>query len=410
LQQDRHWLNRKRLTVYPRIFLAVVLVVAAAWALTANQMVDCEGKPLGADFIEFWSASRLALSGHPADPYSLPLIFQAEKQAVPASDRLFPFFYPPSFLLLILPLGLVPYLPAYCLWMALTLALYVLVFRGIFKGRTAMWCLAAFPGLWVTLIHGQNAFLTAALAAGAILCLRRRPLLAGVLIGLLSIKPQLALLFPIALIATGAWRALAASIATALALLGVAVAAFGRATLEAFQHHLPDAAALLLGGAIPLAKMPSVFALVRLLGAPLDAACAAQALMALSAVAALWHVWRHSLDWHLRGATLMTASLLVSPYLFDYDLAWLAFPIAWVTVLGVRDGWIAGEREVLAGAWLLPLLIAPLTTMLHLQPGPLVLGALLWVLVRRANTALPLMPPALVEVRVRSAPVALAPS
>ena len=83
----------------------------------------------------------------------------------------------------------------------------------------------------------------------------------------------------------------------------------------------------------------------------------------------------------------MTATFLISPYVFDYDLVWLAFPIAWLALIGLREGWLPGEREVLVAAWISPLLMAPLATAFSVQIGPFVLGALLWVMVRRAGTA-----------------------
>ena len=81
----------------------------------------------------------------------------------------------------------------------------------------------------------------------------------------------------------------------------------------------------------------------------------------------------------------MIATFLVSPYAFDYDLAWLAFPIAWLALAGLRNGWLRGEREVLVIAWLLPMLMVVIATALSLQVGPLVLGSLLWISVRRAT-------------------------
>jgi len=74
----------------------------------------------------------------------------------------------------------------------------------------------------------------------------------------------------------------------------------------------------------------------------------------------------------------------VSPYSFDYDLAWLAFPIAWLAQAGLREGWLRGEREVLVAAWVLPIIMAPLAMAVPLQIGPLVLVALLGAVVRRA--------------------------
>jgi hypothetical protein len=66
----------------------------------------------------------------------------------------------------------------------------------------------------------------------------------------------------------------------------------------------------------------------------------------------------------------------------------LAFPIAWLTLTGLRDGWLRGEREVLVAAWLLPLLMTLIAGTISIQVGPFVLGALLWIPVRRAKSDL----------------------
>ena len=59
----------------------------------------------------------------------------------------------------------------------------------------------AFPAVLINIGHGQNGFLTAALLGGALVVLDRRPLVAGILIGLLVYKPQFGLMIPLALLA-----------------------------------------------------------------------------------------------------------------------------------------------------------------------------------------------------------------
>ena len=143
------------------------------------------------------------------------------------------------------------------------MALYVSAFRHVVKTREAMWLLAAFPGVLINFVHGQNAFLTAALAAAALLCIERRAVLAGVFIGLLAIKPHLAILFPVVLLAVGAWRtfAVAGVVAAAVVLAGTVV--LGGDTLAAFVGSLSSARAALEEGVLPWSKMPTVFACLR---------------------------------------------------------------------------------------------------------------------------------------------------
>src|SRR5204863_3126413 len=122
--------------------------------------------------------------------------------------------YPPTFLLAVTPLGLLPYPAALAAFVPGTAALWAALVRRILPDRRAWIVAAAAPAGLITLLDGQNALLTGALAGFALLWLDRRPILAGVLIGLLAIKPHLAVLFPLALLAEARWRTIAAAAAT----------------------------------------------------------------------------------------------------------------------------------------------------------------------------------------------------
>jgi hypothetical protein len=346
-------------------------------------VVCLNGPHFGSDFAEFWAASRLGLAGHATDIYNGAILVQTERIVTPALRDGTPWFYPPTFYLVVLPLSLLPYKLAYWAFEIATLAFFLLVSRRVTRNRTALWCLAASPGLWINLLYGQNGFLTAALAGSALLSLKRRPILAGVFIGLLAIKPHLALLFPVALIAIGAWRTFASAAITTVAFVLVSVRVMGSAALKQTFASLGYARALLEDGACR-EKMPTVFSFLRFLGTPLRAAYALHALVAMLAIAAVWKVWRSCDDWKLRGASLMTATLMVSPYMQVYDLTWLALPILWLSLAGLHSGWIRGERPTLIAAWLLPLPMAWVATTTHFQTGPWILGALLGVTLRRA--------------------------
>ena len=87
-------------------------------------------------------------------------------------------------------------------------------------------------------IAGQSGFLTASLVGAALLALERRPVLAGVFIGCLTYKPQLGILFPVALVAARQWRAFASAAVTAALLAGLSIAAFGIGPWEAFPREL----------------------------------------------------------------------------------------------------------------------------------------------------------------------------
>lgn len=120
---NEEWLNGARLRAYPYIFLALYVAFASGWFLLSTDLLDRSGKPLGYDFIAFWTASDLALQGRAIDAYDPEKIFAAAQAAVPGSRYLFAWHYPPVFHLAVLPLALLPYMLAYAVWALGTLAL-----------------------------------------------------------------------------------------------------------------------------------------------------------------------------------------------------------------------------------------------------------------------------------------------
>ncbi|HEY1149740.1 MAG TPA: hypothetical protein VGF27_14260, partial [Pseudoduganella sp.] len=114
----------------------------------------------------------------------------------------------------------------------------------------------------------------------------------------------------------------------------------------------------------------------------------AYALHAAAAVAAAlvtWQVWRRGAPQPMKNAALMCATFFVSPYVFDYDLAWLAFPLAWLAREALRYGWLPWERPVMVLAWATPALMMITGAIAPVQIGPFVLGGLLWLVWRRAS-------------------------
>lgn len=387
MHDDGHWLNADRLRGYPRLFIVLYVLFCIGWGLAATGMMDPFGKPIGYDFMTFWSASRIALDGAPVAAYDPTKIFAVQQGAVPTLGMVFLWHYPPTFYLVVLPLSLLPYFWSYVVFVAATLGVYWGVVRRIAAPAGAGMLFLAFPGVFVNAFHGQNAFLTGALLGATLLLLERRPVLAGICAGLLAIKPHLAVLLPIAFICMGAWRALFAAVLTALAFLGVSVVVLGDATLTAFVGNLKLVRLIMEAGWLPWPKMPTLFALAKLLGAPTLFAYALQAIGALAAIACVTWIWRQRIDYGLKAAALVSGTLLVSPYLFDYDLALMALPIAWCGMHGLRHGWLPREREILVLCWAWPAMVAPLTGGIYLQLAPFVTAAMLWMVWRRAREA-----------------------
>lgn len=388
MDQQAHWLNRERIALYGRALLlaqALVLVGAlAAHVFFPDSVYAAMG---GNDFRVFWSAARLALQGHAADAYQIGPLFAVQQSVSPALEVAKPWqhwFYPPTFLLAVLPLALLPYLLSFLLFTSASVLFYLDVVGKIAPFPHVRLLALAFPSVLFAAANGQNSFLTAGLAGLAMLWLERRPAWAGVAIGLLAIKPHLAVLFVVALLSARCWRVLfsAALVACGFAVLSVLV--LGVDTVPAFLGNLSLAKSFAEQGLMPMEKMPTAFAGARLLGASVGAANLLQLACALGAAAAVAWAWRRPAPLALRSAILLTASLLVSPHMFDYDLVWLAVALAWFGAHAMRHGWQQGERALVLLAWFSPLLCGALAKAgLPLQP--LVLLLLLGALLRRVR-------------------------
>ncbi len=383
-----YWLDEERIRVYSWMIVVIFAVVYVVWlVLSLPDLVDRRGKPFGYDFMAYWSAARLVLEGRPEAVYDEGLISAVQHAAVPAASGIvFPWHYPPIFLLPVTPLGLLPYAAALAVFVILMAAAWALLARAVLPDRRAWVVAAATPAALINLLDGQNACLTAALAGFALLWLERRPAVAGVLIGLLAIKPHLAALFPVALLATGHWRSIIAAAVTVLALAAASLLAFGWETWAVFLHHLPVSQAMATAGAVPWGTMPSPYVFALALGVPPAAAGLLQAAVALFAAGCVWRAWRDpAAAFEAKAATLAAGSLLVSPYLFYYDLTWAALAVGWLAMLGLRTGFARGERGICLFAWLAPAVMPPVFAVTSLQLGFPAVLLLLLAAVRRCG-------------------------
>ncbi len=380
------WLTRERLRSYPIILLAVSVIAAVIWIALADGLVDRNDKPIGTDFSNVWAAGKLVLDGQPEAPYDPVRQFAAEKEAF--GGRPVPFFgwhYPPLFLIVAAGLALLPYGWALLVWTTLTLSAYLVTLRGILQRPETFVLALAFPATFVNLGHGQNGFLTAALLGGALLLLDKRPIVAGVLVGLLAYKPQFGLLIPLVLLATARWRMIGAAIATVLAAAAVATALFGMKVWVAFAESTKFTRVIVLeAGDTGWEKIQSVFSAVRMWGGSIDAAYAAQAALALAAAVSLVWLWRSRAADELKSAALACACLLATPYVLDYDLVVLAVAIAFFARHGLAHGFRDYEISVLAFVWLVPLITRSVAGVTGLPLGLIAMLALYALTLRRA--------------------------
>ncbi|HTK34826.1 MAG TPA: glycosyltransferase family 87 protein [Caulobacteraceae bacterium] len=383
--RDATWFDRQRARAYSLIFAVVALIAGLGWVAASHGGLDPLGKPLGTDFTSFWAASKLALSGRPLSVYDLPAHAALERSIFGGADVGYSaFFYPPVFLLICLPLALLPYLASLAAWLGATGYAYWRVARAAWGKTTGLTLpVLAFPAVLINIGHGQNGFLTAALMGGGALMMRGRPILAGLCFGALIFKPHLGLLIPVALLASGRWKSIFAAAGAVLALVAASILAFGLDVWRGFLAVSPMARAALEQNLVGNEKMQSVFAAVRLWRGPLALAYGGQAVVAVGAAWLLVRLARKGEDPDALGPALIAAALLASPFLLDYDLILLAVPLAWVLGRAERTGFLPWEKLVLSAGFLLPLVSRALAAHFGLPLGPPVVLAVLMVVVRR---------------------------
>ncbi|HEV2514372.1 MAG TPA: glycosyltransferase family 87 protein [Devosia sp.] len=383
------WLRRPRLLGYAAILGAFELALLLVWVFSAHDNLDLTGKPMGTDFISFWSTSSLALSGTPALAY-LPEAHAAVQaaQVGGAAIGYFGFFYPPVFLLVCLPLALLPYGVALTTWLIATGVPYLFAIHRLLPrlGAVEFAACLTFPAILLNAGHGQNGFLSAALFGLGFVLLDRRPWLAGALLGCLVFKPQLAVILPFALAFSGRWPSFWAAAVSAALLTAASWALFGSETWAAFISGLLLAQQTLSDGFVDPGKMVSIFAAARLLHAPPLVALGLQVAAAAVMIVMLARVSRATTG-PMLGALSVLATLLATPFALDYDLTLLAIPLAVAFRSGYGKQFLPYEKLVLLLGFALPLAARPLAVGLGIPVAPLVVLALLCLLVARLASA-----------------------
>lgn len=346
--------------------LAAYAAFAIVAALNTHGRIGLGGAPLFYDFSVFHQAGILANAGHAADAYDDGKMIATQHAAFPGSTLRLPWNYPPTFQLLLMPFGALPYVAAWLVWSCLLYGCYTLLMAKLVQDARRRAFLLLAPGVAVNLFFGQNGVLSTVLMGGGVLLLGSRPILAGVLLGMLAYKPQLALLAPLALIAGREWRALAAATASQAALAALSVAVLGVEPWTGFLHKATHPAAVLASSS-DWRAVPSIMTFAKTIGLSEQASAVCHWTIAALAAASVQWIWWNTRDHFIRLAVLAAATLLMTPYLRGYDLALMTLPIA--VLLAERQDSVRREAIIFAG-WLLPAYLMFLPP--QVQFGPLV--------------------------------------
>ena len=362
------WLSRERMRLVAFAVAAASLIGLIFLLVTSDGLNDYQNRPLGTDFSNVYAAGTLALEGRATAPFDPPQQHAQEKKIFGDATPFYGWHYPPFFLFIAAALALMPYTLALAVWQSVTLALYLGAIFAILRFGPArdtkvaddkLWLLIAlaYPAVFINIGHGHNGFLTAALLGTALVLLNGRPLIAGILLGLVAYKPQFGLMIPLALVAGGYWRACFAAAATVVLLALVTTFVFGSSIWEAFLVSTHFTRVVVLeAGDTGWHKIQSVFSWVRMWGGPVALAYAVQGAMIVAVGACLAWLWRSDAAYPLKAAALIIAVILGTPYSLDYDLMVLAPAIAFLVADGLDRGFSPYEKTALAALWLMPLI------------------------------------------------------
>src|SRR5262249_9522205 len=159
-----------------------------------------------------------------------------------------------------------------------------------------------------------------------------------------------------ALLAASQWRTMATATLTVAALLLVSGLVFGPGLWPAFLASTSYArTALLEGSHIDWYKFDTVFAAVRLWGGSVGASYALQGMTSVAVATAVAWLWRSGAPHAIKAAALALATILATPFAFDYDLMIVAPGLAFLAADQIARGPYPFERTALVLLWAMPL-------------------------------------------------------
>ena len=370
-----HFCRENRDFIRSLAILGSFFFVAAAIGYVATMSWDApiprDGTTLvvGRDFLNYWMYGRVAGMPDPGQFYDLHTYNgELAKFLGPGyPGQNLP--NPPSFMLLAWPFARLPYLPALLCWSLLGVSIFAWVATRRIRDRDLLIALAFSPAAVLSLMSGQSTFLTAATLIVIFRWLDRKPIVAGLLIGFLTLKPQVGLLLPVMLIASGRWRMLLVAGMATLSIVAATAVLFGpQVWIDYVLEAMPTQSLVLADPAMLSAPfMPTIFMTARLAGASYGIAMAIQAIFAAFAIGVVFWAFRRpkAADPHLLSALFFACSIFTPPYFASYDV--LALTYGALVLLADEKLDRTGRRIAQLVYWL-PLIQIGFGT-LHL-PGP----------------------------------------
>ncbi|MEM8773468.1 MAG: glycosyltransferase family 87 protein [Pseudomonadota bacterium] len=310
-------------------------------------------KPVLLDFDAFHLTGKMISEGKLADAYNSEM-FKLQQHHLPgAGEGVLYWSYPPPYNLLAAALGSLPIWLSYALFISVSLGLYVTVARAL-AGRDFFLAIIPLITIFPLIIRsGQNGFLTGALIGLTCLLILRKSSFAGVPLGMMVLKPHLAVGVAAWSLLNRKWRMVASAAVTVFILCLLTTAVFGFDVWFWFFSAIETTQLSLREGAFPLFRMSSVFAFGLSIGMDLQSAILLHVLGVVTAICALVVLLRSVASPRVGLGASVFVSALLSPYSYDYDLAMLGIAACLLGPLFIA---LASELEksvLVAVSWML---------------------------------------------------------
>jgi len=353
--------TQKSSAISPHMLLVVLVFLLCmtnaqfwlSWFLdTASALVTqtTEFASANRDFANYWLSGKLVRSGEYLD-----LFVQATHQ-----DQLHAAFgmeametrawsYPPHFLLITSALGFFSYPAAYLVFMVLSLTLLVFaVFKLVAQFKVdpgLIMALVLLPYVILQISAGQNGFFFAALMVLALIYREENAIVTGLALGLLTMKPQLGVLFPLLLLFERNYRAIIWAGFFTLLFGAVSIGFFG---VESWRLFFTEVAAyqqtIARESTGPfLRMMPSWYASFRATGIEASLALIIHFVVALPVFVITVLGFYKSRNLKNKSALLVASTFVLLPYVFNYDLGALLVFTA-IVFLPDLDATISKDR------------------------------------------------------------------
>ena len=382
----------ERLTFYSIIFLIIYISIVVGLYIRSKQTTENDGFTVGIDYMILYTAGKTAIVGHASQIYDSP-----NQQAIIRETIGFDmpddmhWFYPPTFLLGIVSVfSTIPFEASYILWLATTLTLAVLACTIMVSRKKNLALMAlSFPAVMHNFRWGQNGFLSTALLGAGIGFMETNPILAGLMFGLLTYKPWLALFPFLILLVARKWKVLGWSIFFSVLTVILSFFVYGAETWRAFFHQLFYTGPSLFTSIWEntAAIQPSMQTALRLFGINGTPLYIILLIIGIATTCLVIYVFQATNRLSLRGSAMVLGIFAVVPYFIEYDLMLLCIPTILLIYDCLQEGYCKTDYIAIGALWLMPLINIPLVKVTRVQICPFVVIALLIYVYSRAKGA-----------------------